>query len=290
MYAITGITGQVGGAAGEALLAAGKPVRAVVRDAAKGSAWTAKGCEIALAALEDAAALTAAFRGAEAVFILPPPTFDPSPGFPEARAVAAAVKQALAEARPRRVVHLSTIGAQATEPNLLTQQSIIEMALADLPLPVTSLRPAWYMENFAWDVADARERGVFRTFLQPADKSFPMIAARDVGRAAAELLVEDRPGAGKQIVELEADRRSSPSDVAAAFAAALGRPVRVEVVPREAWQALFTAQGMKNPTPRMRMLDGFNEGWIDFERGAARSLKGHVSLEAVVRDLVTRAG
>lgn len=290
MYAITGITGQVGGAAGEALLAAGKPVRAVVRDAAKGSAWAAKGCEIALAALEDAAALTAAFRGAEAVFILPPPTFDPSPGFPEARAVAAAVKQALAEARPRRVVHLSTIGAQATEPNLLTQQSIIEQTLAELPLPVTSLRPAWYMENFAWDVADAREHSVFRSFLQPVEKPFPMIAARDVGRAAADLLVEDRPGAGKQIVELEADRRSSPSDVAAAFAEALGRPVRVEVVPRETWQALFTEQGMRNPTPRMRMIDGFNEGWIDFERGAARSLKGHISLEAVVRDLVTRAG
>jgi hypothetical protein len=31
---------------------------------------------------------------------------------------------------------------------------------------------------------------------------------------------------------------------------------------------------MKNPTPRIQMLDGFNEGWIEFESGEqARGLK-----------------
>jgi uncharacterized protein YbjT (DUF2867 family) len=36
MYAITGITGQIGGVIGNAMLAAGLPVRAVVRNAVKG--------------------------------------------------------------------------------------------------------------------------------------------------------------------------------------------------------------------------------------------------------------
>lgn len=54
--------------------------------------------------------------------------------------------------------------------------------------------------------------------------------------------------------------------IAEAFARALGRPVSVEAVPRETWESLFREQGMRNPLPRMRMLDGFNEGWLTFNR------------------------
>jgi hypothetical protein len=43
---------------------------------------------------------------------------------------------------------------------------------------------------------------------------------------------------------------------------------------------------MRHPQHRMRMLDGFNEGWIRFEADDARVLKGGVSLEDVVRELV----
>src|SRR5262245_22541800 len=101
MYAITGITGQVGGAMARALLAAGQPVRAVVRNADKGGSWAAKGCEVAVAEMEDAAALAAAFACADGVFILPPSEFDPSPGFPEARRVIDAVKAAIEAAGPK---------------------------------------------------------------------------------------------------------------------------------------------------------------------------------------------
>ncbi|MEA2739302.1 MAG: hypothetical protein QOH05_2609, partial [Acetobacteraceae bacterium] len=78
MYAITGITGQVGGAVARSLLEVGQPVRAVVRDAAKAEAWKARGCDIALADIADEAALTEALRGVEAAFLLIPPNFDPS--------------------------------------------------------------------------------------------------------------------------------------------------------------------------------------------------------------------
>jgi NAD(P)H dehydrogenase (quinone) len=87
MYSITGITGKVGGELARTLLAAGEPVRAVVRDAKKGQEWAAIGCEIALATMEDASALADAFTGATAVFILPPPEFDPEPGYSETRAI-----------------------------------------------------------------------------------------------------------------------------------------------------------------------------------------------------------
>ena len=45
---------------------------------------------------------------------------------------------------------------------------------------------------------------------------------------------------------------------------------------------------MKNPTPRARMLDGFNEGWIEFENGEQGSRKGHTEIETVLRQLVAR--
>ncbi len=284
MYAIMGITGQIGSAVARTLLAANQPVRAVVREAAKGQAWADRGCEIALATLENAASLTAAFRGAQAVFVLVPPNFDPLPGFPEAQAIGETLRAALAEANPARVVYLSTIGAQSTEPNLLTQHSIIEQVIAKLPMPITLLRPAWFMENSSWDVAPATGSGVIPSFLQPLDRPVPMVATADIGRVAAGLLQDT--WTGRRVVELEGPQRVTPNEIAATFARLLGRPVRMEAVPRESWEALFKSQGMRNPIPRIRMLDGFNEGWIDFETGDASSQKGNVTLETVLKALM----
>jgi len=201
MFAIMGITGQIGGVVARTLLAAGQPVRAIARDAAKGRAWTDRGCEFALASIENVAALTSAFSGADGVFILAPPNFDPAPEFPEAHAIAATLRAALDAARPSRVVYLSTIGAQASQANLLTQHTIIEQVLSELPMPITFLRPAWFMENCRWDVAPAREPGVIPSFLQPLDKPVPMVATADIGRVAAGLLTGG--WSDRRVVELE---------------------------------------------------------------------------------------
>ena len=204
MHAITGITGKVGGAVARALLSARQRVRAVVRAADKGGFWSARGCDVAIAEMEDAEALTRAFTDVTGVFVLPPSNFDPEPGFPEAKAVISAVRQALDATRPARVVCLSTIGAQAAQSNLLSQRTLMEEALSTLPLRVTFLRPAWFIENLSWDIAQARDQGVISCFLQPLDKAMPMVATADVGRVAAELLLQD--GTGKRVV---ARRRGS---------------------------------------------------------------------------------
>jgi NAD(P)H dehydrogenase (quinone) len=286
MYAIMGVTGQIGSVIGRALLAAEQPIRAVVRDAGKAQVWADRGCEIALANIEDTASLTTAFRGAEGVFVLVPPNFDPAPEFPEARAIAAALRTALEAARPARVVYLSTIGAQASQSNLLTQHTIIEATLSELPMPIAFLRPAWFMENSSWDVAPARELGVIPSFLQPLDKAVPMVATSDIGKVAAALLQET--WSGHRVVELEGPQRVTPNDIAATFTKLLGSSVRMQVVPRESWEALFKSQGMKNPIPRIRMLDGFNEGWIEFEGGEVGLQKGNESLESVLKALIER--
>jgi uncharacterized protein YbjT (DUF2867 family) len=286
MFAITGITGNIGGQVARILLGTQKPIRAVVRDARKAEEWKQRGAETSTADIGDAAALAAAFKGAEAVFILIPPNFDPLPDFPEARAIAAALKSALQTASPQRVVYLSTIGAQAKETNLLSQHTIIEQSLRDLHLPIAFLRPAWFMENSSWDVAPARASGIVPSFLQPLDKPVPMVATADIAQVAAEMLQES--WSGPRIVELEGPKRITPNEIASTFADLLGKPVRMEVVPHETWEPLFRSQGMKNPEPRIRMIDGFNEGWIEFENDEAARRKGRVVLKTVLKSLIDR--
>jgi uncharacterized protein YbjT (DUF2867 family) len=286
MFAVMGITGQVGGKVARNLLSAGQPVRAIVREASKAEPWIAMGCEAAVASIDDLTSLTAAFKGTEGVFLMIPPDYDPAPGFPHIRAIIDTVRQAVEAARPGKLVYLSTVGAQVEAFSLLNNARMIEQALRDLRIPTAFVRPAWFMENAAWDVAAARS-GVAPSFLQPLEHPIPMVATADIGRTIAEVLQED--WSGSRVVELEGPRRYCANDIAAAFAAALGHPVRMEPVPRDTWEALFRAQGMQHPEPRMRMLDGFNEGWIDFEHGKEPLRKGSIPLENVLRELVERA-
>lgn len=288
MYAITGVSGQVGGAVARSLLASGAEVRAVVRDAKKGATWAADGCQVAIADMTDADALARAFNQTEGVFLLIPPVFDPAPGFPEVRAVIAALKTALAETRPTKTVCLSTIGAQAGRPNLLNQLGLVERELGVLDLPITFLRAAWFMENAAGDVASARSIGTITSFLQPLNKAIAMVAAGDVGRVAADLLHET--WSGRRIVNLAGPRPVSPLDIATAFAAALKRPVAVHAAPRDTWEAVFVSQGAKHPEARAQMLDGFNDGWLTFDADGGEPLLGTIMVDSVIAELLDRTG
>ena len=285
MFAVTGVTGKVGAAVARSLLSADQPVRAVVRDRSRGAPWAQLGCDIAVADLSDTEALTAAFAGAAGVFAMVPPVFDPAPGFPEAMAFINSLGAALARAKPARVVALSTVGADALQPNLLNVLGRMEHFFGALPTPVTFLRAAWFMENAAWDI-DSAKRGLIQSYLQPLDRAVPMISTDDVGRAAAALLQERSEG--KRVVELESLQRVSPNTLAAAFANALATPVRAEVVPREQWESIFRAQGMKNPTPRIQMIEGFNAGWIDFADRGAHARKGSISIDQAITTLIQR--
>jgi uncharacterized protein YbjT (DUF2867 family) len=143
------------------------------------------------------------------------------------------------------------------------------------------------MENAASDIASARQ-GIIHSYLQPLDRAVPMIATDDVGRTAAALLQEHWQG--RRVVELEAAQRVSPTALADAFAKVLAQPVRTEIVPRDRWESIFLSQGMKNPTPRMQMLDGFNAGWIDFPNHGANARKGRIGIDQAIATLIHSAG
>jgi len=287
MFVINGITGKVGGRVADILLEAGLPVRALVRSAEKGASWKARGCEIALVPdAADAQSLAQAFAGATGVFLMNPPNYDSERNFPDIVSSAKAAAEAIANAKPQKIVFLSTIGAHVREFNLLNRSTLFEHMLANAGVPVAFLRPAWFMENAAWDLAGARS-GRIESYLQPLDRKIDMVSTKDIGRAAADLLREE--WSGVRIIELSGPQKYSPHDEAAAFAAALGRDVKAVEVPRAEWEQRFRREGMQHPEARIRMLDGFNEGWINFQCDGAERRTGTVELAEVLSELAAGA-
>lgn len=247
MFIVLGATGHVGSVVAETLIAAGEPVTAVTRSAEKAAAWRARGAEAAVCDVRDAAALRAVFRRGRRAFLLNPPADPATDTDAEEHRTAASIVQALAGSGLEKVVLESTYGAQPGERcgdlNVLHD---FEQALAGQPIPAMVQRAAYYMSN--WDPAlDAARKGSPPSML-PADLVLPMVAPADLGRAAARLLREpaDRTG----IHYVEGPRRYSATDVATAFAKALGRDVTVSVTPREQWVDGFRALGFSDAAAR----------------------------------------
>ncbi|PRW89838.1 NmrA family transcriptional regulator [Pseudomonas simiae] len=283
MFAVMGVTGQVGKAVANALLDAGKKVRVILRDAAKGSEWSDRGCEVSVTDNLNVPAMTKALTGVEGAFILMPPNYDPAPGFPDTVATNLSVRGALEKAKSSKVVVLSTVGAHVERANLLNNLKMSEESFRTLNLPITFLRAAWFMENSSWDLSDARH-GTINGFLQPAEHPIPMVAVRDIGKAVAQLLQEE--WSEMKVVELEGPSRYTAKDIEKALSIAFGHQVRTRAIPRSEWESLFRAQGANNPLPRIQMIDGFNEGWIDFEGNDAEHRKGSTTLNEAIAQLV----
>ena len=287
MYAVMGITGQVGGAVARTLLGMGRAARGVARDPAKAADWTTRGATLAKADQADAAALAAALAGVDGAFVMLPPMFAPTADFAEARRLIAALRQAVTAAAVPRVVALSTIGAQhESGTGILKGLHLMEQELGTLPMPVAFVRAAWFMENASWDVQLAFDKGELASLLQPLERAVPMVSTEDVGRVAAEVLAT--PWSGKRVIELEGPRRFSPDDLAAALSAIVRRPVRPRAVPRDQWTAAFQSQAASPEAAGLRaeMIDGFNTGHVDFG-GHSEHVRGRVTLDAAVAKLVS---
>ena len=125
MYAVMGITGNVGGAIARSLLARGEKVRGIVRNPEKAAEWQKQGVELFKADYDDAEALTAAFSGVDGVFVMVPPNFAPAAGYVETKATLEVLHKALSKARPPKAVYLSSIGAEQTSPDWVSSPARI---------------------------------------------------------------------------------------------------------------------------------------------------------------------
>ena len=116
MYVITGATGNTGQIIATNLLAQGKVVRAIGRSEDKLKDLKAKGAETFVGSVEDVMAMTKAFAGAKAVYLIIPPNPAVSGGFRAyQRKVADALAVAIEKTGVKYVVLLSSIGAELPE-------------------------------------------------------------------------------------------------------------------------------------------------------------------------------
>jgi len=289
MYAVMGITGNVGGAVARTLLAKGEKVRGIARNPEKAAEWQKQGAELFKADYDDVDALTAAFTGISGVFVMVPLNFAPAPGFAETKATLKVLHEALSRALPAKAVYLSSIGAeQANGLGLITSSHLLEGTLGDLPFSHAFLRAGWFFENSAGDVASARNEGKIRFQLHPLDRKFPLVATADIGKVGAETLTQSWTGI--RHIEVAGPEGYSPLDIADAFAEAVGRSVEAIAVPRAEWETLWVSQGMPEgrTVPRATMVDGFNSGWIHFGVLGTEHVDGATPLREVITQLVTR--
>lgn len=238
MFVLLGSNGQVTSRLARLLLASGHRVRVVGRQAASLAPLVAAGAEAAAGDPGDAAFLERAFTGATAVYTMIPPCYGETDMRAAQDRIGTAIAAALQRVPVRRVVNLSSMGAElprGTGPieGLHAQE---ERLAALRGVELLHLRPGSFMENLLPAAAVVAEAGVLPGMEAP-DAAIPMVATRDVAAVAARELATPRHSG---VLLLHAPRHVSMRQAAAALGAAIGQPglPYVQADPAEAKAAL----------------------------------------------------
>jgi len=240
MFVVAGASGRTGGEVGRALLAQERRVRVLVRNPDKGASWLERGAEVAVASLQDEAALERALTGAQGFLAVLPDDLSVEDFHGHRRRMADAIAAAVKASRVPRVVLISSIAAFLEDGNGPPQDlHYAEQALRDTGAALTVVRASQYQDNALSALPAATREGVFPSFL-PADLVFPMVATRDVGRLAARLLAP--PPARSEIIDLLGPSYSS-RQLAAALGRALGKSLHVVELPPPAHADTFRKFG-----------------------------------------------
>ena len=286
MYVIAGVSGNTGSVAAATLLAAGQPVRVIVRDAAKGEPWKAKGAEVAVAAFEDRAALARALAGATGAYLLLPPN-----GWGETdiagnrKPLSAAILGAVADARPGHVVLLSSFGAnQPSGTGPIQYLHPVEEGLRELGVPSTFLRAAFFVENWLGMVQGAIDSGTLYYGMR-GDAKLPQVATPDIGKTAARLLLEGAPS-GVRVVQLAGPADLTLQETADALGRIAGKPIAAVTVPYEATVGALVGLGASKAVAEMyaELTVAFNDGRLAWE--GPEIVRGTITVEQRLRELL----
>src|SRR5258706_15253926 len=246
-YVILGASGNTGSIIANSLLLKGEKVRVVGRDAGRLQCFVRQGAEAFTTTLSDAAALTKAFRGARAAYLMLPPAKSREEQERDSDGIAKAVK----ESGLRYAVHLSSYGAQVPEGTgpVSGLHSSEQKLNAIGGLNVLHLRAAYFMENNLSAIGMIHGMGVFGNALLPHLK-LPMAATRDVGDYAAQRLLH-LDFSGRQTRELLGQRDLSITEAIAVIARGIGKPdLRYEQFPYDQVQQVLAAwQPSSEPAP-----------------------------------------
>ncbi|MBI4955292.1 MAG: NmrA family NAD(P)-binding protein [Myxococcales bacterium] len=284
MYVVAGVSGHVGSVVAEALLAKGQKVKVLVRDAAKGLAWSKKGAEVAQGSLEDQAFLTGALKGATGFFTLLPPNYAAPDFYAFQCATSDAIAGAVKASGVPHVVLLSSVGADlpsGTGP--IKGLHYLENALRKTGTKLTAIRAGYFQENVANSLAPAKGMGVFPNFTPSADYPMPMIATKDIGALAAESLLA--PAGKSEIVDLHGPAYSI-RQLSDKLGQALGKPLQIVDIPQAGWVDAMVKAGLPPHVAEVyaEMYAGFASGAI-VPKGD-RMVQGKTTVDEVIKTLV----
>jgi len=225
-FTLTGSLGHISKPLAEILVQQGHTVTVISSNADKAQAIDAIGAIPAIGSLEDAAFLTANFKGADAVYLMEPPGNFFDLNFDVHEHVARLARnfvQAVSHSGVKRIVHLSSIGAHTDQGNgLLKFHYEVEKILSQLPLDIAIafMRPVGFYYNLYSFIPVIKSQGAIISNYGGDDKE-PWVAPADIAAAIATTIT--RPFGGRTIQHIASDELS-PNEVAAILGAAIGKP------------------------------------------------------------------
>jgi uncharacterized protein YbjT (DUF2867 family) len=266
MIVITGATGHTGRAATDALLTKGEKVRVIGRDQAKLQPFAARGAETFAGTVEDATAMTAAFQGADAVYLMLPPNMQMENYRAYQDRVSDAYATAVKASGVKHAVTLSSLGAQHAQGTgpIAGVHNLEQKLNAISGLNVLHLRPSGFMENLLNSIQPLRMMGTLPGSAPP-DRPQPLIAARDIGAYAAGRLAA-RDFSGSSVRELLGPRDYTMSETAAIVGQAIGKPnLGYMQVPLTMLEGALAQMGFAKSSAAMmvEMFKAQNDGLCD---------------------------
>ena len=262
MIVITAPTGTIGGQVLERVIDSGEPIRVIVRDPSRLPTATRDRVEVVQGSHGDARVVDEAFAGADAVFWLAPPN-------PRAASLDAVYVDftrpacdAVRRHGVRRVVGVSALGCGVTgRAGLVTATLAMDDLISATGVSYRALTMPSFMDNVLRQAEAIGERGVLFGPISP-DRRAPTVATRDIAEVAARLLLDDT-WTGQGSVPVLGPEDLSFSEMAEIMADVLGRPVRYEQVPLDAFRAGLIAAGWS---------DAMAEGMADMMRAKDEGL------------------
>jgi NAD(P)H dehydrogenase (quinone) len=215
---VTGATGKLGRLIVHQLLAAGWPVRAMVRGHdPRSSALQQAGAELALGDLTDPESLTAAMRGVQRALFLP--AFSP---YMSHKAVAFA--DAARTVRLESVVSLSQWLAAPSHPSFATRQHwLADRLLGSLPgIAHTVVNPGFFADNVLRTLPYATHLGVLPWMYGNGRNAPP--SNEDIAAVAAHALMKPQQHAGRSY-RPTGPQLLSPDEIVQTIARVLGHGV-----------------------------------------------------------------
>jgi uncharacterized protein YbjT (DUF2867 family) len=236
MILVTGASGKAGKAVVTALARAGAPTRALVRRASQIEVLTNLGAhEVMSADMRLTPELRRAVENIRAVYHICPNVNPDEVDI--GRRVIAAAKEAGVE---HLVLH-SVLHPQMEQMPHHWNKLRVEEALFESGLNFTILQPTAYMQNLLAGWKLITEDGVLRN-PYPVETRLSLVDLEDVAEAAAMVLT--KRGHTGATYELVSTLPLTQTEVAAILSDALGRPVRAEAEPLEAWAARARTAGL----------------------------------------------